>query len=371
MHIYLVMTTISILLSYNGLKTLKNNKKKGYIYIICSGVPFLLVSCLRYNVGTDYMFRYVHDFKIFQNGGNVKNLEIGMRLLMKLIIFFNANYQWIFVITSILIISLIFFVIYRDSPMPWLSILLFFLIGHFFNSLNIVRQYVAISITLYGSIYLIKNNYKKWLLSIFIGCLFHTSSLISILLLIPKKLSENNKLLDIKLIPVFTIIIILFKDILRKLLIIFLSVTRFSVYFNSEFDISNFQIIPFTYNVILLFIFIYIIVNNKKEINDKKIYYYFNIQYILIIIVLCTNVIDIFSRIIYYFSIYQLISIPYFLSKIKHNFNFKIIIILMFAIILGYTNIFHNENEVVPYNSIFESKYNYIIKINNYEEEIK
>lgn len=120
MIIYLIMLLISLFFAH--LYT-KHTKK---IYAFLSMLPFLLISGLRYGIGTDYFYRYAPDFNIIVNGGEVKNLELGFKLLYKLIGFFTNDYAVLFIITSMLVIIPIFYTIFKFSKKPVLSILLFF-----------------------------------------------------------------------------------------------------------------------------------------------------------------------------------------------------------------------------------------------------
>ncbi len=160
MIIYMLMITISLMFS---LILKKIHSKKLYImFAILSAIPFVIVSGFRYDVGTDYLFRYVNDFFVLRNGENINNLEIGFLVLQKICILLN-NYQVIFIITSLITTTFIFYTIYRDSKNVQLSIVLYFIGAFFFQSLNMVRQYVSISIILFSYKFLINKNWLKWL----------------------------------------------------------------------------------------------------------------------------------------------------------------------------------------------------------------
>ena len=125
MIIYILMILISTIFSFIA-KKVKNKT----IYILCaigSAIPFALVSAIRYDVGTDYMFRYVYDHSVLLRGIDVPNLEIGFKLIDKFCILLTDHYQLIFIITSLIITAFIFYTIYRDSKNPVLSVLLYFL----------------------------------------------------------------------------------------------------------------------------------------------------------------------------------------------------------------------------------------------------
>lgn len=83
-----------------------------------------------------------------------------------------------------------------------------------------------------------------------------------------------------------------------------------------------------------------------------------------------------FSRIALYFYVFQILSIPYYISiipfkriaekittKINKNVDEKkvkiianIVVVLAFMGMFTYTNILNNDNEVLPYKTVFEIK---------------
>ena len=77
MHIYIISFLITILLIYLA-KTKVKNKKIKVILLILAVIPMLLVSALRYQVGTDYTKRYVENYRMLQKGIDVEDLEIGI-----------------------------------------------------------------------------------------------------------------------------------------------------------------------------------------------------------------------------------------------------------------------------------------------------
>ena len=69
-------------------------------------------------------------------------------------------------------------------------------------------------------------------------------------------------------------------------------------------------------------------------------------------------------RLVYFFSIFQLISIPYFLNKIKLNLFknyiiYTILIVSIFATSLTWTHILHPSDEVLPYKTIYNKDFQF------------
>ena len=109
--------------------------------------------------------------------------------------------------------------------------------------------------------------------------------------------------------------------------------------------------------------------------------FYINAQALTLIMVALSSVHVQFSRIALYFSIFQVLSIPYFIHNmpVKETINdleklfrnkiklekvipkFQIIVtaiwIILFIGLFSYTNIKNNDNEVTPYKTIINHEW--------------
>ena len=71
--IYIIMIAIAIYFSY--LYSKETTKKKKWMYYLFIALPLIIVAAIRYDVGTDYLYRYVHDFEQMKQGIKIQNLE--------------------------------------------------------------------------------------------------------------------------------------------------------------------------------------------------------------------------------------------------------------------------------------------------------
>ena len=116
-------------------------RPKARLIWFCSIV--MIFSCLRYGIGYDYLV-----YKEFIEGLGDKFSLMTMEPIPKLLIEFSqeTHYQLFFVITSFLIYIPIFYVIYRMSYSPLLSLWIYVFIPVFFlESLSVIRNHVAFS----------------------------------------------------------------------------------------------------------------------------------------------------------------------------------------------------------------------------------
>lgn len=363
--IYLLMTIISIIFA-ELYYYYKNNKLKK-VFLFLSIIPFFLISALRYDIGTDYFYRYVPDFLQIASGGTVNNLEIGFQILYKILAFFSENPQIVFIVTSGLIIIPLFLTIFKYSKRPSISILLFFVGAFFFISLNMIRQFLAITI-LFSSLPLLKEKkYIKWLLTLVLAmCVHKTAIVFGIVLLFTKKFICSPIVLF-----VIATIVFLFKNELNTLINTILLYTSFSHYAYSQFATMDLQWTPLIINT-LIYLYMYYIYKKQKVNSDnlQNDILLLNIQGFSIFLLLMGGVFSIILRLVYFFTIFQIISLVNFFYK-KPETKLKIALIFIIAIMsLGVikTHFIANNDEVFPYKSIFDKNKTLVVDIKTYSE---
>lgn len=376
MIIYIVMIVISLCFLLVAERT-ERKTVRNTLYVLAV-IPFFLVSAFRFDLGTDYTKRYVHDYNVLYHGGNIKNLEIGFKTLVFLCTKITSNPEIIFFITSGITIGLIMITIFTKSKKITFSVLLFFLGGIFFNSLNLVRQYIAIALVFWSYTFICKekNDILEYAIFILINILaftFHSSSVVAlVLVLLDKKMFTNWKWI----IPL-CIIIILLNRRLMNLVIFVIQNTRFSTYISGKTSGADLSVLQLIFNGIIYF-FMSLIYYYKKKNNkvEREMIFYTNVQAITLVMIALSSVHVQFSRIALYFSIFQVMSIPYFIynmptkeiledfeKKFKNKIHFtkiipkfelvvSVVFITLFVGLFGYTNIKNNDNDVVPYKTI-------------------
>lgn len=383
MYVYIIMLLLSLFFIMLAEKS--NSNKIKNILTILSAIPFILVSALRYDVGTDYFYRYVPDYNSIVNGGNVDNLEIGFKLLINLCILITKDYQILFIVTSIITITLFMYTIQKQSKNKALSITIFLLGGFFFQSLNILRQYMAIAIVFFSYRYLLKSKYPIFIVSVVLAFFIHNASIVCLIMLLLK----DREILNFKTILIVALIIFIFGTPLINLFKSIAQNTRFNVYIDSLYDRGDMRKLTILSNLIIyIFMYLQYIVKRKNNTVIKEDIFYINMQGATLIFIMLSSKFYLFFRIAYYFMIYQIVSIPYFIKTIDteqlYQYYFKdimkdtmklnnsmikkipiilnIFIILYFSIILSYTNILNNDEEVLPYKTVINNERENVIK---------
>lgn len=375
MGIYITMIALAILFSYLFSKTDKKINK--IIYSILSMLPFIIVSAIRYDVGTDYFFRYVPNYNTFVEGGTVNSLEILFRGLIKLCIFISDDYIILFAITAVIINSLIISTVFKFSKNVTLSIIIYFCASFYFESMNIVRQFISMSI-IFASYKLLfkKKTILLWGICIIVATLFHTMSIVfAIAILLDKKV------IDYKILAILVILIVLFgKPIVDSTVSLTanstnVNIAKYARYLERTGDLPISSIMI----EISIYIYIYLLyinaLKNEKGI-DKELMFFVNMQSVTLLFTVMNIHFDLFFRIASIFSIFKILSIPYFyhinkecewkVFNLKRTFNNKFLkvlqkwnLIFCICIIVGlstkmiFSNVIKGAEEILPYKTIF------------------
>ena len=104
----------------------------------------------------------------------------GFRALERVLIFLGADVQWLYAVTSAFILLFVFAAVTRQSTAPVLAAAMFVLTGNFFLSLNIVAQFMAISVCLYACTFAQERKPIPFFLLIALAASFHVSALVFI-----------------------------------------------------------------------------------------------------------------------------------------------------------------------------------------------
>lgn len=173
MIIYCVFLLVVICLLL--LKKMYKNDFIDYLIVIV----VLLFASMRFNVGFDYMSYYNMVDKFDQY---IKHLvkEPLHNFIVYISYYFNSP-QLLFIIYAILMYSFIYLTIKDFSHMTELSLFLYITFPMFFlNSLDILRQHLAVAIVFYSIRFVFQKNFIKYLIMIIFASLFHRSAIIAI-----------------------------------------------------------------------------------------------------------------------------------------------------------------------------------------------
>lgn len=321
--------------------------------IVFAFSSMLLISGLRYEVGTDYR-EYVNIFTNIINSdgwGVIGKIEPIFVIISKSIGIISSNPQWMFFITSLFIIYFIFKSVLKDVELYELAIFLFIAFGFYTSSFNIVRQWMAISIILYGYVFLRYKNKKKFFCCLLVGVLCHYSAII-VLLVYPiiKRMRRNiTRLCIIGFGAFFFVNSNFIIRILQNICSNVEMLNKYTRYLNIKENIGGSVFVMPMF--CLLTFFLYIIIMKYKRIHNIEIY--INILVIGFFFSILGQKIMIFNRLQFYFVIILTIVIP----KMINNLNKKekailyYLCLLMGSLFYIYTLI-NNGGHPIPYRMI-------------------
>ena len=353
LFIYFFLTSKSI---YKSNIEFKSNER-GHIWIKRKNIFYILIfifisffSSLRLaKEGTD-TYVYLNIFKNIDKY-DFSNIEHGYYLLNRIIYFISDNYQFfLFIVTSIIYLNLYSF-LNRYSKHIRISLLLFILLGYFDNSLNLIRQLIAISIVLYSYKYILSRNFIKFLLIIILASLFHKTSFIFIFAYFLYKIPYKRniwKYYIVCLIPIFLVSSYLF-DFIQ-------STGLYGEYFtSSEFGIQDSIKLAPLLNFIQCFCIIITSLFLLKS-NDKK-------SYFLIVLLMFGSFFTLTSfrftqidRLSFYYSIFTILLIPNIYINNKKKTTFYYLIFWIVILIMRYLLVSFLRPEwsgVYPYKFYF------------------
>lgn len=346
----------------------KAKKTENILFLVVSIVVLLFISTRDIQVGTDTKF-YVAFFEspnFLYNGEKTDYLfEQFARVLRTL--GFNDN-SFIF-ISGLLSFVGPFYLIWKTSKKPTLSLILFMIVGtseiFFFLYFNVIRQCISISYFLFSIFFLYGNKgNKQWRYALFVifylaAVLTHGSTLITLpfIAVTYYKPLTNKRIWTILIVSTYIMSALNISFVSSILDFVFKNIEsdHYSAYATVGFGIItakgwfNMNLLPYMAlgSIILYF-------SNKKDLNDYKI------QFSLWSIVLNNIFFDnlMWSRLIMCLSLFMIISVPNILCKKSNNiqlwslgFIFLYYIHKMSSQLIFSSSLYATGNIIVPYKS--------------------
>lgn len=384
---YIIVFVISSFLLW----TVENKPKKLKIYKICVFTALLFPICLaafrKIGVGTDtaqYVWllydaaAHAKDFVSYFNSDvyliykyvPVRDWELGYITMVYIAAKVFNSFQGVLFATHSLIIFFIYKGLerFKGKIQIWFAMLSFYLM--FYNhSLNIMRQWIAMSILFYGFTFLIENKKLKYFFAVFAAFLFHTSAIIGIIVFLVYqfvdidsergvKFKIDSKLKDISVyknlfILCAGLIVIIGFDLIRNVIAILGSgMARYvKVYLTGEIVFMPNQIIRRLPVILLL------IINWRKLRKESKLApFYCSMCIIDCLISQLNSIFSQSSRISYYFSEYNMLLFSVLVqvqTKISNKKIVKGILFIYLIVYWYYEFLYSGWGETIPYKFFF------------------
>lgn len=259
----------------------------------------------------------------------------------------GGYYLWVM---AFITIFLYFYSIYKYSNNKLFSASLFVLLGIYFSLMNGVRQHAAVAITVFAWQFLFEKKIVRYMLTILIASLFHTSALIMLPVYFVCNIRFNKKLLII-----MAIIAVPLSFVMTPLIANFMGLfEQYEVYQDSPFvEATNARSILRVLYPLSLFTIIMALYN--KLIADRKIHILTNLALISIFCTLFFPGVSLMVRTGYYVNIALIFVIPIVCKTLNRRSGiiFKWFSILYSIVFLISTQLGRSTANLLPFDLDF------------------
>ena len=372
MTVYIVSFVVSILLIYySEAKRFYGVSSKVSVFIALM-IPCLVAGLRDYTIGTDVqvyaeptflLANSAHSFGSFISSGFQQSAwefryvrELGVSFAIVTYIsakIFHSFPVFLFIIQLITIVPIYKGLRAFDNRQPvWLGMAVYYLM--FFNqSLNMMRQWIAMAILFYAFQFLCSKTNKKYFFFVIIASSFHTSALLGISIYFIHQLvvRKNDYMMIIKILLLIFIGIVslLSLDALSRLLS--LIGLEYSSYISGSLQFMPNQLL---YRI-LIFLLLLCRWKYLKRTENHTVFYFVMIIYDILLSQL-TSINEYSGRICLFFSEYYLLVYPSLCMAFNKKYvrrTVKLLVLCYLAVYWWYTYVYTGRDATFPYVSIF------------------
>lgn len=159
-------------------KTKKKSALKPNILFALACLPSAVVSAIRFEVGTDYGWVYWVGYLGVTDHPDDNTIARSYKPICQFLSRFSESPIPFFVISSCLICFAVFWYIRITNEKITLPVLVFFIAGLWFDSLNVIRQYMAISVWLFAYPYMRDRRLAPYLFISALAALIHPTAVV-------------------------------------------------------------------------------------------------------------------------------------------------------------------------------------------------
>lgn len=350
MFIYVLMLLISIYFAVyaNDTKPYPMFHTSYRVFAVLSALPFLLVTVLRYQVGTDWTYVY-EPYLYYIKNGITEFSEVGFTLIYRFFGIFTNDSWYVIAFIGFMTVLLFFCAIYQQSSMIPFSILLFVITNKYFTSLNQIRQMLAMALFIYSLKYIYQRNWKGYFLLNILGSSIHTSSL----MYLPFYFLYGKKATVKSCAGVLGLGLVTF-PVVRVLLPKLVALSRYGWYLNSQYSQNNFYFLGFAVTLFFALLHIFCLYRNHKE--DLRFHFMTYVMLASTILLLYSAALPQILRVSEGLSVIQIFSFPEMLKKEKEEKIWMILWLLIvgiYVVKLLYDVYVNQWYDVIPYRSVF------------------
>lgn len=322
------------------------------------------MASIRLNVGSDYYNYYTMFNNVARNAVLTKDDLVGQRgyyLLSYIIKQFTDNKYAIFAVIAIILYAFLFYWLKSelDAEDRLMAFTCYLFLGFFSNSLNILKQCIAMMFVMCFYKALREKHIFKCIIFAISAVLFHYASFFALVIVgivTIMKIRPSKKMFYLS-VAVGVAFAIFLPRIIHLIIRFVPSAAGYEVYIDWRRNNQIRLVLAVVGTAIMYLFLLYNIINKREQIKNLNQARYFEITFL--IIGLCINIasvrIWVVQRIALYFYQFIILVLPVMLRTIEPSRRTRVkrimwFIMFLFLIFLG---IFMGENEYYSYNTIF------------------
>ena len=339
-----------------------NSKGKIVLYAL----PLFLLSALRGDTVGGDLENYLPNFDAYYYLNRISDIlgysshEPGYVLFAKLISLISPTHRFYIIVTSFCCLLGPFYLIYKYSRVPGLSVLMYYSLGFYTNTMNNIRQSLAISICCFAVPFVLDKQFRKFILLVIIATMFHYSAALFVFAFFLSLKEYTFKRFFLILGSGVGIYCLMGISLLQYVMTF--AIFKYDPEALMDKPSSGWSLLVFY--VILLVFEIIVYVKRKNNLNEVAVNQYSALIYFQLMAVLCQLYAPIYSsmtRAALYFYIPIVIAIPNFVKLFRRSR--LLVSIIVFTLCFAYMCLFvyaysdetgSNSQGVIPYVLIDE-----------------
>lgn len=295
-----------------------HERRKALNRVYIGGIFAILfvVSALRFDIGNDYR-QYTLTAHEAYVGGYVVT-EAGFNALVRLVytLFDGEYYELVFALFAFVTLALFLRAFVRDSVSFSQSFFLFMTLGLYFQTFNTVRYYFALSVALCSMRYILEKDYIRFVFWIGFAALFHKSVLLVIPVYFAATFAWNRWVYGLGLAA--GAVCFVCKSLLLKLALVLYPSYKNTIYL--EGGTSLFSVVRIAAVLLLYLWFLRYMGSTFRAREDyRKIRFYGQLNFLAFLAATFFSFLPVVTRIVYYFSVSQLLMIPLMVKNIEDD----------------------------------------------------
>lgn len=362
--VFLIVEILAVLLCKNKEPS---NKKKAIVGSIIIVIILSIFGGFRdLTIGTDVLvyganwFDVATGFSSFSSYVDyVQSSDVGYLFINYVVSRFTDDVHIFLTILQLICNGLVVATLYkyRNKVPFWLSLLVYLCI-FYCRTFNILRQAVALSIVFYSIKFLDEKHPIKFVIAVLIASLFHFTAIISLIILLFRKICQLNSRLQtlfvIVIVAITFIVVFFIKDIIS--ILYSLGIVNLRIY-NYLYDFStgsiDITVIETCFKLVMLLL---ILMQNRKIKDNLELNNLLVLCAIVDFVIYQIRSVIVYSdRLSFYFGYFMMLIFPQAAVSLKAKGRDKLVLNAVFVVFLlgfWYYKFVHSGScEVYPYSS--------------------